>query len=117
MALKNYQDQNGGERRVWDVVPQRLHGRPERRAAERRRGGVHAYSGPERRSGADRRSGTVLGLSASLGTGWLCFEKGEEKRRLSPIPAGWEEAGDEELAGLAARARPVPRRLDCETPA
>jgi hypothetical protein len=117
MALKNFRDERGNEWRVWDVVPQRLQGRPERRSAERRRGGVHAYSGPERRSGTDRRSGTVVGLSASLGMGWLCFENGEEKRRLTPIPAGWDEAGDGELAGLLERARPVSRRLDCDTPA
>lgn len=116
MALRNFRDEGGGEWRVWDVVPHVLRGGAERRRAERRRGGVMAYSGPERRTGADRRSGAG-GMIPSMGSGWLCFENGEgAKRRLSPIPAGWDKAPDDELAGLLNRARQVSRRLDCETP-
>ena len=114
MALRNFQDEQGREWRVWDVVPQRVSGQEERRAADRRRGGVHAYEGPERRGGRDRRRGAML---PGLGTGWLCFQNGEEKRRLSPIPAGWDEVDEVELQGLLERARQAPRRLDCETPA
>jgi len=55
-------------------------------------------------------------MTPTLGAGWLCFESDSQKRRLSPIPAGWDEAPAEELRGLLDRARPVARRLDCETP-
>jgi hypothetical protein len=115
MALKNFRDESGNEWRVWDVVPHVLRGGSERRINERRRGGVMAYSGPERRTGKDRRLGGV-GMVPSLGAGWLCFESGSEKRRLTPIPAGWADTPAEELQGLLKQAHPVSRRLDCETP-
>lgn len=115
MALRNFTDEAGSEWRVWDVVPHVLRGGVERRRTDRRRGGVHAYAGPERRVGGDRRA-RAGGMTPTLGAGWLCFENGAEKRRLTPIPAGWDEAPAEELRGLLARARSVPRRIDCETP-
>jgi hypothetical protein len=41
--------------------------------------------------------------------GWLAFEPvgGGEKRRLSPIPAGWERASDAELERMLDRAESV----------
>lgn len=116
MALRNFVDEGGTEWRVWDVVPHVLRGGAERRTSERRRGGVMAYSGPERRTGMDRRSGAG-GMTPALGAGWLCFESvSGEKRRLSPIPVGWDETPAEELQGLLNRARAVSRRIGCETP-
>ena len=50
--------------------------------------------------------------SLSLGEGWLCFECGEQKRRLSPIPAGWETCDDAALCALCEQAgfiTPTPR--------
>jgi hypothetical protein len=116
MALKHFQDDEGTEWRVWDVVPQRLRGGQERRATERRRGGVMAYSGPERRTGRDRRVMGAGGTAPAYASGWLCFESPTEKRRLSPIPVGWDDAGEEDLRWLVSRARDVPKRLDCEAP-
>lgn len=115
MALKHFQDDEGTEWRVWDVVPQRVRGGQERRAVERRLGGVTAYSGPERRM-VDRRMKGAGGTAPAYASGWLCFESPTEKRRLSPIPVGWDEAGEEDLRWLVGRAREVPKRLACETP-
>lgn len=42
--------------------------------------------------------------------GWLCFGAATEKRRLSPIPEGWEDASEEELLHLRDQAIPVPPR-------
>jgi hypothetical protein len=42
--------------------------------------------------------------------GWLSFDSGTERRRLSPIPEAWESATDESLARLCATAHPAPRR-------
>lgn len=44
--------------------------------------------------------------------GWLCFESAGEKRRLTPIPWGWESLNDDDLEQLLQRAEivPVPRR-------
>jgi hypothetical protein len=36
--------------------------------------------------------------------GWLSFEGDGEKRRLAPIPAGWEAADRSALLGLLAKA-------------
>jgi hypothetical protein len=42
--------------------------------------------------------------------GWLCFESTETKRRLAPIPTGWEFGTDESLEELCQQAAPVPLR-------
>jgi hypothetical protein len=53
-------------------------------------------------------------LSPGLAAGWLVFESQSEKRRLAPVPEGWEATADAELAGFCRQALPVPgwrRRL------
>jgi hypothetical protein len=42
--------------------------------------------------------------------GWLVFECDVEKRRLGPIPDGWDALPDADLALLLESAAPVPRR-------
>ncbi len=50
-------------------------------------------------------------LRGAFQHGWLCFDAGPEKRRLSPIPENWRGLTDEELRGLADQAeRARPRR-------
>lgn len=84
----------------------------ERRVAQRRQPRREPYAGPERRSGHDRRVRTPTLLTPGLESGWLCFEGDEgAKRRLSPVPQGWDEADDEELEELVQQARPVVKRL------
>ena len=51
-----------------------------------------------------------LTLGEALVEGWLCFECPTEKRRVFPIPAGWEEWPPEELERCLAAAPPVPAR-------
>lgn len=68
------------------------------------------YSGPERRTSRDRRVRCAETMMPGLGSGWLCFARGEEKRRLTPIPPGWEAAPEAELEALFEQARPVTRR-------
>lgn len=108
MGLRNFKDLDGAEWRVWDVLPYSTR-QDERRVADRRRGGVQAYSGPERRKG-DRRVRTATLLTPGLEAGWLCFENHVDKRRLTPIPAGWTTAPDDQLRELLGRARSVVRR-------
>jgi hypothetical protein len=43
-------------------------------------------------------------------TGWLFFESATQKRRLSPIPDGWQEASEDLLRGMCERAEVVPER-------
>jgi hypothetical protein len=48
-------------------------------------------------------------LPEPLRNGWLCFESGSEKRRLTPTPAGWESLPAGELARLLGAAAVVKR--------
>jgi hypothetical protein len=110
MGLRHFRDSEGAEWRVWDVVP--YGGRPqERRMADRRSATGATYTGPERRSGRDRRLRTPALMTPGLESGWLCFENEAEKRRLSPIPRGWDRVEPSELAGLLGRAAAVARRF------
>ncbi|HET7463351.1 MAG TPA: hypothetical protein VFJ82_19015 [Longimicrobium sp.] len=109
MALRHFKDTEGHEWRVWDVFP--FGGRhAERRNADRRVAASNDYTGPERRSGRQRRVRTPTLLTPGLESGWLCFENHVDKRRLTPVPVGWDEAPVEELEGLLGRARSVQRR-------
>jgi hypothetical protein len=49
-------------------------------------------------------------LAAELRAGWLTFEAGPIRRRLAPIPGGWDGMSDERLGRLCASARPMPPR-------
>jgi hypothetical protein len=43
--------------------------------------------------------------------GWLCFESPTEKRRLLPLPAGWQELPPEQLSALLVNAVQVRRAV------
>ena len=56
---------------------------------------------------------TRPGTSAILGTftrGWLTFEHEALRRRLTPIPEGWDLLSDDALAQLCVEAVPEPPR-------
>lgn len=80
MALRNFTDSLGGTWRVWNVIPQYAVDRDEEK------------------------------MTPGLQGGWLCFENGEEKRRLSPIPEDWENAGSDALEAYCRQASPVQAR-------
>jgi hypothetical protein len=83
MAIRVFRDPEGCEWQVWDVVPSR-----ELESGSRR----HHYLPPE------------------MAQGWLCFEAGDQKRRLTPFPVDWEERGDDVLHLLCCSAEPVAPR-------
>ena len=99
-------DDSGVAWQVWDVVPTTA----ERRSAGERRFGA--------RLKGDRRLQQQLRvqLGDGLEQGWLVFECTAEKRRLQPIPQGWSERPDRELADLCHRAvvtaRTTPRLIE-----
>lgn len=82
MALRSFTDSQGQGWRVWNVVPQYDTARDEDT------------------------------LTPGLQGGWLCFERDGHKRRLSPIPDGWEGAEADALERYCREAIPVARRQD-----
>jgi hypothetical protein len=46
-------------------------------------------------------------LGAEMRDGWLCFQCGSQRRRLSPIPDDWDRLEEGELRPLFERARTV----------
>jgi hypothetical protein len=44
-----------------------------------------------------------------LKAGWLTFESGNTRKRLAPIPSGWEEAPADRLELLCRAAEPARR--------
>lgn len=49
-------------------------------------------------------------LPPAMADGWPCFESAGEKRRLHPIPRGWEERSEAELWGFCRSAAAVQPR-------
>jgi len=47
--------------------------------------------------------------SLKVPAGWLAFEGGGVRKRLTPIPPGWEQCDDTALEALCASAEIVPR--------
>ena len=98
MAHRTFRDGVGLNWEVWDIVPGSL----ARRRIDRR-------SDEERRGQGDRRTdyASAIGVREELSAGWLCFLSETEKRRLAPIPAGWQQLGDDALRELLVAAKPA----------
>ena len=85
MALRSFTDSQGKAWRVWNVIPHYAAGRDEEM------------------------------MTPGLQGGWLCFDSGMEKRRLSPIPDDWENAEMDALEGYCRQAAAVqPRAVAAE---
>jgi hypothetical protein len=86
--LRGFVDTAGVEWRVWEVFPGK---------------------GPTKRRAAAALSRSSLNGTA-FADGWLCFESDKEKRRLAPIPRGWESHDKKTLEALCGKATLVPAR-------
>ena len=109
MSYRTFLDSAGKRWEVWLVTPAAA----ERRKADRRAttsradgfdGFVDRRRTPERRKSPFRRT---VEVASEYSQGWLCFEGEGEKRRLAPVPEGWEEAGPDRLATWLQAARRV----------
>ena len=58
-------------------------------------------------SGSTRR----IVVPADMQSGWLAFQCGEERRRLAPPPASWNEMSDTALLRLISQATPIRPRV------
>jgi hypothetical protein len=93
---------------AWDVVPSW----GERRHRERRAepGLPPAALSERRRIERRRRTGIRIALPPRLAQGWIAFECGDERRRVAPIPSGWENLSEAGLRELWAGAEELPPR-------
>lgn len=84
--LREFKDKKGVEWLVWDVYPS---------------------SG----SAADPRVSDPGNAfpHRELNEGWLCFESSAEKRRVTPIPPGWEMLEQDKLDALCSGAGYISR--------
>jgi hypothetical protein len=80
--LRGFTDSTGVEWRVWEVLP--------------------TAGGPS----AVQAFGKSL-KETPFANGWLCFESSLEKRRLAPVPSGWEGHDPSVLQQLCQQALPV----------
>jgi len=81
--LRGFTDSTGVEWRVWEVYPL---------------------------AASETLTAALTSLSlknTTFAEGWLCFESSFEKRRLAPIPRGWEFRDTAVLEDLRDQATPV----------
>jgi hypothetical protein len=93
MPHRQFVDDDGAVWAVWDVRPAAVGQTLDPRLAALRSGRAML---PE--------------VSRALAEGWLCFESEAEKRRLAPIPPGWDSFSAGELLRLCESAVGVRRR-------
>jgi hypothetical protein len=109
VSYRTFLDSTGKRWEVWLVTPAAA----ERRKADRRAGaggseGVLGTS--ERRLTPDRRKSPfrrTVAVASEFSQGWLCFESEGEKRRLAPVPPGWQEAGPDRMSTWLQAAKRV----------
>jgi hypothetical protein len=100
MALREYTDSTGRDWMVWSIAPRCA----ERRSGRDRRSKPGESVQPERRVLADRRRRV---MDPILLHGWLCFESGGDRRRLTPVPPDWTECDVRRLQLYQALAEPA----------
>lgn len=105
MAHREFLDAGGTQWTVWDVRPAAALAML-RSPSEFADDGA-APSGGRGDQGVQRAAKEYV--EAALAAGWLCFESTTEKRRLAPIPSGWEALPTDSLTFLCGRAAPVVR--------
>lgn len=105
MAHREFLDAGGTLWTVWDVHPTAAMSMIQ--SATLPSGSAVGPSGGRGGQGVSRAANDYV--EAALAAGWLCFESTTEKRRLAPIPSGWETFPTDSLTFLCGRAAPVVR--------
>ena len=120
MTHRTFKDKDGKIWDVWQVHPSAA----ERRFVQRRVKEDDRTDNAERRSGDERRASEKekakaiarATIAPEFTYGWLCFETAGEKRRLAPVPEGWDRADDETIEQWCCTAKPVPKRKSEQGP-
>ena len=59
-------------------------------------------------------SRSIERMPEAFRAGWLCFQSATERRRLTPIPNGWQEWDERTLLGALEYGHRSPRRTPPE---
>jgi hypothetical protein len=96
MGVRSFRSPDGTAWSVWEVIPGQV---------------------------SDFRSSHGSHLPRDMADGWLCFDCGDEKRRLAPLPLNWHARSDDDLWFWCRAAVPVRARAavqdaaaDADTP-
>jgi len=104
MGQRTFADSDGTRWNVTAIQPQLT----ERRLSNRRASSSSVIDfRAERRVVPDRRHVREVRAPVREGfeQGWLVFDNGNEKRRLAPVPAGWEQMTVHQLQALCDKAK------------
>ena len=93
MALRRFRSAEGREWQVWETYPSR---NLNRTALDRYMANQPVKDGVQ-----------PVAVRPQYSRGWLTFLAGGERRRLVPIPAGWETADDAHLRLYLGNAKPA----------
>jgi hypothetical protein len=96
MTHRKIRDGGGQVWDVWEVYPS---------AVERRMSGE--FPAAQRTDGSGERREIKIVVPTALQQGWLAFQSGTHRRRLTPIPEKWGELDDAALAALLERASKI----------
>jgi hypothetical protein len=94
MTHRKIKDGVGRAWDVWEVYPS---------AVEQRMSGEYPAV-PSSDTPAPEKREVRIRVPPALQNGWLAFQSGTVRRRLTPIPERWVTLGDEELLRLLASA-------------
>ena len=113
MTHRTFTDKKGLRWDVWEVKPTAA----ERRYLQRRVHNEDRTDSAERRSGDERRRSRIsrTPVASEFAAGWLCFECPTEKRRLAPVPEGWERVDEGTIEQWCCAAKAVVRRKNDST--
>ena len=104
MALREFRDGSGRHWEVWDTVPVA----PSGDYSDTPMGRLLANSREGTQHETDRAPTPMPGrFTPGRELGWLTFASGTSRRRLSPIPDGWQSMSESDLAGHLMRADAV----------
>ena len=109
MAYRTFVDAAGVSWEVWAVKLDSTERRSGRDRRQREPGESEASPDVAGRRRGDRRrlrdhATPRPRVSERFAGGWLAFECPTERRRLTPVPPGWEMATEDELRELCSRA-------------
>jgi hypothetical protein len=115
--MRAFVDETGTEWRIWEVRPEQVlradhTGIPnEHRDGGERRTVTAPEPIVERRQHDEARRVQAARLTHLVAPefvrGWLTFESDTARRRLAPVPPGWAQLSDTELAALWRHAAPA----------